>query len=83
MAWLLTHIHDAGPRHVAQGRGQEKKGIEGLLGIHAGVWVPCRSAPKQVESSQAGELSQEHAHRLQGQNPRSLQLVGESPLMKS
>lgn len=71
-AWLLTHIHDAGPRHVAQGRGQEKKGIEGLLGIHAGIWVPRSSAPEQEEGRQAGELPQEHAHCLQGQNPTSL-----------
>lgn len=65
LARLLTHIHDAGPRHVAQGRGQEKKGIKGLLGIHAGIWVPRSSAPKQEEGRQAGELPQEHAHCLE------------------
>lgn len=57
LAQLLTHIHDAGTRHVAEGWGQEKKGIEGLLGIHAALWVPRSSAPEQVEGSQAGELS--------------------------
>lgn len=82
-AWqLLTHIHDAGSSHVAEGWGQKKKWVEGLLGTQAGVWLPGSSAPEQVEDSQAGELSQEHAHCLRGQKHRSSQQEGGPPLTK-
>lgn len=37
LAWLLTHIHEAGPCHVTERWGQEKKRVEGLLGVYAGV----------------------------------------------
>lgn len=60
----LTHVHDAGPSHVAERRGQEKQWAEGLRWCHAGLRPPPVPAQQQVEHSQAGELTQEHAHGL-------------------
>lgn len=66
--YLRTHVHEAGSSHVAEGWRQEKQGTEGLLGLYAGVGLPSGAALEQVEGGEARELSQEHAHCLQGQD---------------